>query len=324
MNRRIYGNGAKASLCCALLGSGLSLAAAADWDEGVDGDLSDDPDAPTVLAFSVGANSVTGDMVSPSDTRDFLTFTIAPGQQLTALLLQQYQDLDTGGPGDRGFHAINDGPTSFVPGPDTAGLFLGGAHLDPAPAGTDLLVVLGAAPQAGTGFTPPLGPGTYSYVVQQTGTEFTGYSLDFVVEETPVQMIGGSVTDTRGAVAVCRNNTVPQSVQIPLGGGDSWDCTGAGLSASAGDLVLQIVVGFADCAGGACGIGGSATGVNVLATVCRNLATGQSVTVPGIGGSSWDCSGGGLNATTGDQTLQVIVGSATVAPEASPSDDEYH
>ena len=157
------------------------------WDEGADGDLSGDPAAPTVLVFESGSNVVTGSMVAPDDTRDYLSFTLPPGSRLTALLLTRYEDLDIGGPGNRGFHAINAGATSFIPGASTASSFLGGAHLDPEPAGTDLLPVLGAAAQAGTGFEPPLGEGTYSYVVQQTGSELTGYTLDFVVETDPVE-----------------------------------------------------------------------------------------------------------------------------------------
>jgi hypothetical protein len=59
--------------------------------------------------------------------------------------------------------------------------FLAGDHLNSEVPGTDLLPDLAGAAQAGTGFTVPLGPGTYSYLVQQTGAEESGYSLDFVI-----------------------------------------------------------------------------------------------------------------------------------------------
>ncbi|MEO0973795.1 MAG: hypothetical protein AAFX85_11930, partial [Pseudomonadota bacterium] len=79
------------------------------WDEAVDGDLSTDPDMPTAIAFEVGTNTVAGRVQASDDTRDFITFTIPEGQQLTAILLQQYEDVPSGGPGDRGFVAINEG-----------------------------------------------------------------------------------------------------------------------------------------------------------------------------------------------------------------------
>ena len=123
------------------------------WNEFVDGDLSGDPNLPTPIVLTPGNNVITGSMSAPDDIRDYVTFTLPPGQELTALLLLQYEDLDVGGPGNQGYHAINAGSISFIPGIDTADFFLGGAHLDPAPVGTDLLPILAAAPQNGTGFT---------------------------------------------------------------------------------------------------------------------------------------------------------------------------
>jgi hypothetical protein len=154
-----------------------------DYDEAVDGDLSSDPGAPTPLHFSPGKNLVTGRVTTsaPADTRDFLTFTIHHGTALTALRLVSYRDLPDGAPGNRGFHAINAGPTSFVPSAATAGNFLGGDHVDGTAEGTDLLPALADGTPAGTGFTVPLGPGTYSYVIQQTGPQVTGYTLEFVI-----------------------------------------------------------------------------------------------------------------------------------------------
>lgn len=175
-------------LAIALAGVALAASpasAATIWDEGVDGDLSDDAASPTGLAFAPGSNRVIGTMALPADQRDFITFTIGAGQTLAGLLLIQYVDVASGGPGNRGFHAINAGATSFVPSGGTAGSFLGGAHLDPVPSGTDLLPTLAAAAIAGTGFSVPLGPGTYSYVIQQTGPPLTAYTLDFLVTPEP-------------------------------------------------------------------------------------------------------------------------------------------
>ncbi len=290
----------------------LPAMAATVWDEGIQGDLSDDAGTPTELAIGLGSNTIIGSMQSPADTRDFVTFTVPEGQQLTLLLQQQYEDVASGGGGDRGFHAINAGPTSFVPGPDTADLFLGGAHLDPLPPGTDMLEILAAAPQAGTGFSVPLGPGVYSYVIQQTGPELTAYTIEFVLEAAAAD-VGGTVSDVFTQVAVCRNLVSGQTVVVSgLAGAPAWNCTAAGLVAGGGDRVLQLVRGRAACGGEPCDIGGTVAGVDGLVAVCRNLVTGQSVTT-GVDMGSYACAG--LSATNGDGIQLVIVGSVPLGPD---------
>lgn len=174
-----------AAIAVGMLGT-IGAHAATAWDEGLDGDLSGDPLAPTTVVFADGVNTVSGSMSSNGDVRDYLTFTIPDGQQLVGILLQQYVDLDVGGPGNRGFYSINVGATSEIPSGANSDAFLGGAHLDPLPAGTDLLELLTTDSLTGTGVTPPLGAGTYTFLVQQTGPQLTGYSLDFVVAPVPL------------------------------------------------------------------------------------------------------------------------------------------
>ena len=148
-------------------------------------DFSSDAATPTPLAFSLGTNTITGSVSTGSgDTRDYITFTIAPGQVLSALRLITYQQ-PGGVTGNRGFHALNSGATSFIPGAATEANFLGGDHVDPLPSGTDLLPELSNGDTAGVGFTVPLGPGTYSYVIQQTGPQVSEYSMQFVVTAPP-------------------------------------------------------------------------------------------------------------------------------------------
>jgi hypothetical protein len=164
-----------------------ALAAHADvtWDEFADGDLSTDPNTPTPLTFGLGGNIIIGSVHSPADSRDYITFTIPQGMALASLYQHQWQDLDTGGAGDTGFHALNEGSTSFIPGEDTIAFFLGAAHMIQVPHGTDLLPELAVTDFGNIGFSIPLGPGTYSYLVQQTGVENTGYALEFVVTPAP-------------------------------------------------------------------------------------------------------------------------------------------
>jgi hypothetical protein len=151
------------------------------YDEAVDGDLSGDPAAPTAVKLGLGDNTISGTVTTtaPADTRDFVTFSVPHGLQLTALHLARYRDLPSGEPGNRGFHAIAAGPTSAIPGGATEASFLGGDHVDGIAEGTDLLPALADGEPAGTGFSIPLGEGTYTYVIQQTGPQLIGYALVF-------------------------------------------------------------------------------------------------------------------------------------------------
>ena len=155
------------------------------WVEETSGDLSGDPASPTSVALALGENTISGSVVSPGDVRDYLTFSIPAGQQLVAIQLVNYVDLDNGSEGNTGFHSLNVGSTSFIPGGGTAGSFLGGDHLTVVPGGTNLLAVLGEAPLAGTGFDLPLGEGDYTYLVQQTGPQNTGYEVSFTLAAIP-------------------------------------------------------------------------------------------------------------------------------------------
>lgn len=176
------------------------------WDEAIDGDLSNDPNAPTPVALNVGSNvfsgTVTG-LVFASDVWDYITFTIPAGQALSQLLLLEYTDAPSGDPGNTGFHAIIEGPTSYYPDFGNIGLFLGGDHLDWSPVVVDVLPNLANATLGGQGFTTPLGPGTYTYHIMQTGPDTTGYKLDFVVTPEPASfallLVGAALLRRRPA-----------------------------------------------------------------------------------------------------------------------------
>jgi len=155
------------------------------WDEFADGDISGDPAEPTPVSFNLGSNLIIGSVAGPDDVRDYITFSIPDGMSVSALLLMQYEDLDTGGKGNTGFQGVIEGSTSHIPDAGNIHLFLGASHLDWAPAGTDILPILADGGLGAQGFIPPLGPGTYTYHVQQTGPPLTGYTLDFVIVPAP-------------------------------------------------------------------------------------------------------------------------------------------
>jgi hypothetical protein len=169
--------------------------AAIVWSENLNGDLSTNPAAPTPIVFQLGSNVINGSVFTGNDTRDYITFTLPAGFELVSLRLLEYDDLNTGTPndGNTGFHAINLGSTSFIPSDSTAGNFLGGDHLNPT-IGVDLLpdLAIGGSAgggHAGTGFTVPLQADTYSYLVQQTGPQLTGYSIEFNVVPEPSSVV---------------------------------------------------------------------------------------------------------------------------------------
>ncbi len=162
-----------------LLVSGFALGrpVAADvvWNESNDGDLSSTPATPTALTFLTGSNTVIGSLSEPDgDLRDFMTFTIAPGQFLTALTLDAFV---ADGPG---FQGINSGSTGLTPGEDPEGDFLGLEFTANSYIGLDMLESLGDGLFGSMGFPVPLGPGTYSYVIQEiTPGQTTSYQLSF-------------------------------------------------------------------------------------------------------------------------------------------------
>lgn len=173
----------------------LQASAVTIHDEAANGDLSSDPLAPTPLSFGLGDNDVSGTIQTPADTRDYFTFNIAPGQSLNSITLVNYFDV-LGNPTDTGFAGIIAGTSSFAPSRTTVGDFLGTNHVIPAQIGTDILDALQGAPFGGQGFTAPLGPGDYTFLIQQTGPELTGYDLTFAVVPEPgtgVLIAGGLI-----------------------------------------------------------------------------------------------------------------------------------
>lgn len=154
-----------------------SAAAVTIWDESVNGDLSGDPAAPTVLAIGLGTNSITG---TADADQDFFTITVPDGANFTQLLLTSFESTD-----DLAFLAIQSGPMiTDLTVPDN---LLGWLHTSAAFVGTDILDDLALSDSAGAiGFTVPLGPGTYTLVMQQTNPGLVAYGFDLIIEPVAV------------------------------------------------------------------------------------------------------------------------------------------
>jgi hypothetical protein len=160
-----------------LIALAVPVNAALIHDEAVNGDLSTDPGAPTALVFPVGTSTVNGTTGNIGGIdRDYVTFTLAPGQSLIGLNLLA---LD---PNNIAFCSFNAGATSYVPSATTAANFLAGIHITAFEVGTNLMPLFVSDSVTGNFLPAPnLGPGTYCFLIQQTSPIVQSYSLDFVV-----------------------------------------------------------------------------------------------------------------------------------------------
>jgi hypothetical protein len=151
--------------------------AAVIWNESINGDLSSSEAAPTSISFGVGTNSILGGVSGSPLDRDYITFTIAPGQTLSHVNLISF------GPDNPAFTAFNSGSTSFIPSGATNGSFLSGIHITSADVGFDLMPFYDTRNVTTNSLaSPSLGPGTYCWMIQQTSPVTQNYSIDFVVD----------------------------------------------------------------------------------------------------------------------------------------------
>ena len=159
----------------------LASTAVADvvWDEDIDGSLSTDRFNTTNFGtLSVGSNNMIAD--TQSGISKFFTFTIAAGEELSAIILDDWISED-----DLGFLGIVTGDFFSVDptNPDVTQL-LGYVHHGETSVGQDILPVMGQGPGS-QGFVGALGPGDYSFWLRQGGAELTTQDLNFVVTPAP-------------------------------------------------------------------------------------------------------------------------------------------
>lgn len=166
----------------------FGTANALNWNETIDGDLSGNGNAPTAILFTNGSNLIEGTMgaaggVGPVDA-DVWTFTIAAGYYLTGISLVSYSAPASG---INSFMAIDDATSINMSDPSlhlSNGLWT--EQLDGfGNTYTDLMAILDSGPAfGGTGFDGPLGPGDYTFWVQE-GSEQVQYCINFDVTPVP-------------------------------------------------------------------------------------------------------------------------------------------
>ena len=169
------------------------------WDEAIDGSLSTDRFNTTDFGtLDAGSNNMICD--TQSGISKFFTFTIAEGNTLSAMILDDWISED-----DLGFLGILEGDYFSVDpsNPDVTQL-LGYVHHGETSVGQDILPAMGQGPGS-QGFTGPLGPGTYSFWIRQGGAFLTTQDINFVVEgSTPVVPGVGAIAGLFGVAGISR------------------------------------------------------------------------------------------------------------------------
>lgn len=172
--------------------SGLFLLAAAAngavfWDETLQGDLSNNQNAPSsnplVSPWTAGTYTVQGTVNASGDFQDWLTFTVQSGFQLSAITLGAYASAE-----DIAFTGFGSGST-FPGNSGVAGSYVGYTHFGTAAGGptvgSDLLAAMDAGSAGAQGFTAPLGAGNYTFVIQVADAIPTAYRFDYQVTAVP-------------------------------------------------------------------------------------------------------------------------------------------
>jgi hypothetical protein len=182
----------------ALAAAATSAKATVIWNQSVSGALSENPASPTPFTLSAGTNSIIA-TVGGANTgesgadQNWVNINITAGLQLSQFVLASYVSTDP-----QGFIGVQAG-TSFAGGEsavNSEAAYLGYTHFGTAatngllpPAnlvGDDLLPLMAnpALAAGSAGFTPPLGAGSYTFLIQQLNAA-TNYQLDFDVSSVP-------------------------------------------------------------------------------------------------------------------------------------------
>lgn len=182
---------ARAVILATALSASVAHADQTIWDESVNGDLSGDRLAPNTLNIALGINTLIA--TSSAGDREYVRMVVPAGMQLTQIMHVSWQSTDS-----IAFIAVQRGGTFTEPptGTNVANI-LGYTHFGPGAGnlGADILPGMGTG--AGSqGFSPPLGPDTYTFWIQQTSPSLATYRLDFVLAPAPgTAMIGiGALT----------------------------------------------------------------------------------------------------------------------------------
>ena len=160
----------------------VAPALAVNYDEVVDGDLSNDRFNPTPFTLQVGLNTIRMNVVDSNDFDtgdiDYFSITIPVGLQLDSIFLLE-SSVPHGAFDSIAFVGVAAGPIfpidpMFIDPEPLLGFVLTAPEL----VGTDITADLGLS-------APVAGERVYSFWVQQTGFDLTTVALDFNVSVIP-------------------------------------------------------------------------------------------------------------------------------------------
>ena len=168
----------------ALVGASVSsVHAQIAYDESVSGDLSNSGLTPTVVAVHPGSNLIFGTTgrVTATD-RDYFTFTVPTGYVFNSLI--ELPGTNIGGLFS--FIGLQVGPQVTLPtNATTAAGLIGWSHYDNSMIGTDLFPLLQTPDTGSSGFSGPLGPGSYSFWIQDFNVGAITYAFDVRLAPVP-------------------------------------------------------------------------------------------------------------------------------------------
>jgi hypothetical protein len=178
----------------AALSLSWQAAYASNYSELLNGDLSGDPLAPTFLQLdSAAAGNVPGSNVVDGTTgrdsttgridRDYLWVNVPSGHVLTEVRAGNQTQVGGGG----SFIGVANGVFMPVdPATSTAAGLLGWKVYTLADRNQNILDDMAVAGNGATGFGGTLGPGDYTFWVQELATGSFGYRFNFVVSPVPL------------------------------------------------------------------------------------------------------------------------------------------
>jgi hypothetical protein len=163
-----------------ILAAALSTTAYAGvvYDESVAGDLSNTGTSLTTITVGLGSNQIFGATGNVTGVdRDYFTFTVPAGLQLMSLTV--LPGTVSGGVSFIGLEAGNQItlPTNTV----TAAGLLGWRHYSPADINTNILPLMAVPATGSSGFTTPLGSGSYAVWIQDSSPGTLAYGFDLAV-----------------------------------------------------------------------------------------------------------------------------------------------
>jgi hypothetical protein len=195
-------------LVCSVLttlpvGLGPSAFGGTLWNSAVDGPLSTSGLAPTALGpMTLGSNDVFGTTGSSTtgvvDLNDFVV-TVPTGFALASIT--ELPGTQVGG--SASFIGVEAGPQVTVsPDATTAAGLLGWTLYTPAEINTNILPSMAIPADGSSGFTTPLGPGQYSFWIQEGDTGTFAYGFDLGLVSTTSVPEPGTLTTSLIGLAV--------------------------------------------------------------------------------------------------------------------------